>query len=120
MAFFRNVQLRWMPIRRTGGSITIALERPGASGDQGVYSDRIELSGIRPRFNFPDLSGNGRIERNWGYLQLAAIVRKIGWIDTTANPVNLGGSVVGWGIDVTSNLNLGSKNNVAKLGVVYG
>jgi hypothetical protein len=120
MAFFRNVQVRWMPIRSTKGSITIALERPGASGDQGVYSDRIELSGIRPRFNFPDLSGNGRIDRNWGYVQLAAIVRKIGWVDTTPNPVNLGGSIVGWGIDVTSNLNLGSKNNVAKLGFVYG
>ena len=119
MVFFRNVQVRWMPVRRKTGSVTIALERPGASGDQGVYADRIELSNIKPRFNFPDLSGNARIVRNWGYLQMAGIVRKIGWVDTSGNPVNLGGSVVGWGVNLTSNLNL-SKNNVAKLAFVYG
>jgi hypothetical protein len=119
MAFFRNVQVRWMPVRKKSGSVTIALERPGASGDQGVYADRIELSNIQPRFNFPDLSGNARIDRNWGYLQTAAIVRKIGWVDTSANTTNLGGSVVGWGIDLSSNLNL-SKKDVAKLSFVYG
>jgi hypothetical protein len=119
MVFFRNVQVRWMPIRSKKGGVTIAVERPGASGDQGIYAGHIELQNIRPRFNFPDLSGNARIERDWGYLQLAGIVRKIGWIDTGANPVNLGGSVVGWGVNVTSNLNL-SKKNLAKLAFVYG
>jgi len=119
MVFFRNVQVRWMPVRSKKGSITIALERPGASGDQGIYADRIELAGIRPRFNFPDLSGNARIVRDWGYVQMAGIVRKIGWIDTSNNPVNLGDSVVGWGVNLTSNLNL-SKKNVAKLAFVYG
>jgi len=119
MVFFRNVQIRWMPVRSKRGGVTIALERPGASGDQGVYADRIELKNIRPRFNFPDLTGNARIDRNWGYVQVAGIVRKIGWVDTSGNAVNFGGSVVGWGVNVTSNLNL-SKNNVAKLAFVYG
>ena len=119
MVFFRNIQVRWMPIRSKKGSVTLALEKPGGSGDQGVYADRIELNNIRPRFNFPDLSGNARIVGNWGYLQMAGIVRKIGWVDTSGNAVNFGGSVVGWGVDLTSNLNI-SKNNVAKLGFVYG
>ena len=119
MVFFRNVQVRWMPIRSNRGSVTIALERPGASGDQGVYADRIELANIRPRFNFPDLSGNARIVRDWGYVQMAGIVRKIGWVDTSGTAVNLGGSVVGWGVNLTSNLNL-SKKNVAKLAFAYG
>ncbi len=119
MVFFRNVQVRWMPIQSKKGGVTIALERPGASGDQGTYAGRIELQNIRPRFNFPDLSGNARIERDWGYLQVAGIVRKIGWVDTSTNTPNLGGSVVGWGVNVTSNLKL-SKNNLAKLAFVYG
>jgi len=119
MVFFRNIQVRWMPIRSKKGSVTLALEKPGGSGDQGVYADRIELNNIRPRFNFPDLSGNARIVGNWGYLQMAGIVRKIGWVDTSGSAVNFGGSVVGWGVDLTSNLNI-SKNNVAKLGFVYG
>ena len=119
MVFFRNVQLRWMPIRRRKASVTIALERPGASGDQGIYANRIELSNIRPRFNFPDLSGNVRIDRDWGHVQFASIVRKIGWVDTSGNPINLGGSVVGWGVNLSSNLKV-SKQNLAKLEISYG
>src|SRR4029079_15812139 len=46
MVFFRNVQLRWMPIRGDN-SLTLALERPGASGDAGIYSDRVELQNIK-------------------------------------------------------------------------
>ncbi|HSY36513.1 MAG TPA: DcaP family trimeric outer membrane transporter [Acidobacteriaceae bacterium] len=119
MVFFRNVQVRWMPVRKKGGSVTIALEKPGGSGDGGVYADRIELSNITPRFNWPDLSGNARIVGNWGYFQGAAILRKIGWVDTSENTTNLGGSVIGWGINLSSNLNL-SKKNVAKLEITYG
>ena len=42
MVFFRNVQLRWMPIQGDT-RLTVALERPGASADQGDFADRIEL-----------------------------------------------------------------------------
>ena len=119
MVFFRNVQIRWMPLRSSKGRITFALERPGASADQGVYADRIELQGVKPRFNFPDFSWQARMIRDWGYLQLAGIVRKIGWVDTNNTVPNLGGHAVGWGLNLSSNLNLGKKD-VAKLEVVYG
>jgi DcaP outer membrane protein len=36
MVFFRNVQVRWMPIRSDSTRLTFAVERPGASADQGV------------------------------------------------------------------------------------
>jgi DcaP outer membrane protein len=119
MVFFRNVQIRWMPLRNTRGRITFALERPGASADQGVYSSRIELQGVKPRFNFPDFSWQARMIRDWGYLQLAGIVRKIGWVDTNNDAFNLGGHAIGWGLNLSSNLKMG-KNDVAKLEVVYG
>ena len=38
-------------------AVTLALERPGASGDAGVYADRIELQNIKARFPLPDFSG---------------------------------------------------------------
>src|SRR5262249_9687219 len=41
MVFFRNVQFRWMPIMGDT-RLTIAIERPGASADGGVYADRVE------------------------------------------------------------------------------
>ena len=56
MVFFRNVQLRWMPVKGDH-SLTLALERPGASGDAGIYSDRVELQNIKARFPLPDFSG---------------------------------------------------------------
>src|SRR6187549_499576 len=40
MVFFRNVQARWMPLKGKN-AITIAIERPGASGDQGRFADRV-------------------------------------------------------------------------------
>ena len=119
MVFFRNVQIRWMPLRSETSRITIALERPGASADQGVYAGRIELQGIKPRFNFPDLSWQARMIRGWGYLQLAGIFRKIGWVDTNKDAFNLGGHAFGWGLNLSSNLKL-SKKDIAKLEVVYG
>jgi len=55
MVFFRNVQIRWMPLK--GDSrITVALERPGASADQGQYADRIELQNVKSHFPAPGMS----------------------------------------------------------------
>src|SRR3954452_10796925 len=67
MVFFRNMQVRWMPIQ--GDSrITIALERPGASADQGALADRIQAQDVRARFPLPDLSGEWRHAAKWGYV----------------------------------------------------
>jgi outer membrane DcaP-like protein len=119
MVFFRNVQFRWMPVRSDRSRVIVALERPGASADQGIYSDRIELQGVKPKFNAPDVSGQLRIMRGWGYLQLAGIFRKISWVDTNNDPFNLSDTVYGWGVNVTSNVKFGS-NDVGKFAVVYG
>ena len=40
MVFFRNVQVRYMPINDGNHQLWFALERPGATGDQGVLRDR--------------------------------------------------------------------------------
>jgi hypothetical protein len=119
MVFFRNVQLRWMPIQGSS-NVAIALERPGASADGGIYSDRVELSGIKPKFDLPDLSGHARIARSWGYVQGAGMLRKIGWTDNNRTATqDLSRNVLGWGVNGTSNLNFG-KNDVGKFEVVYG
>lgn len=119
MVFFRNVQFRWMPIQ--GAShVTIALERPGASADGGIYADRLELQGIRPQFKYPDLTGDARLARKWGYVQMGAIYRRIAWVDTIAtSTLNLSGATNGWGVNVSSNLKF-TKKDVGKFQVVYG
>jgi DcaP outer membrane protein len=117
MAFFRNVQVRWMPIQGDT-RLTIALERPGASGDQGDYADRIELQNITPHFPYPDVSAEFRLGGDWGYVEAAGIVRWIEWEDNLADQFDLSGDEVGWGINLTSNIKLG--DSVLRLGVVYG
>ncbi|HXZ80882.1 MAG TPA: DcaP family trimeric outer membrane transporter [Terriglobales bacterium] len=120
MVFFRNIQFRWMPIRSDNTRLTFAVERPGASADGGVYAGRIELQGVRPKFDLPDFSWQARFIRRWGYLQVAGIFRKISWQDTgNASPFPLGRDVLGWGINTSSNLKL-SKKDIARLQVVYG
>jgi DcaP outer membrane protein len=119
MVFFRNVQLRWMPIRTSRTELIFGLERPGASADQGVYAGRIELANVKPRFNLPDISGHLRMTGGWGYVQVGGIFRKIGWTDLGDTAYNFSGTAYGWGVNVTSNLKL-SHEDVARLAVVYG
>ena len=118
MVFFRNVQFRWMPLKGRN-SVTLAVERPGASADQGVFQDRIELQGIRPKFDLPDLSGNVRFTRDWGYLQVAGMLRRMKWVDTTADAFDLGGSAVGAGMNITSNLKF-TPNDTGRFAFVFG
>jgi len=119
MVFFRNVQLRWMPVKSERNDVTIALERPGATADQGVFTDRIELTGIRPKFNYPDLTGHVRFTRDWGYFQGAGIVRRIAWVDVFDDNFDLDGHAVGAGLSLSSNVNF-SKNNIGRFEFVYG
>lgn len=118
MVFFRNVQFRWMPLKGRN-SVTIALERPGASADQGRFEDRIELSGIRPKFDLPDLSGNVRFTRDWGYFQVAGMLRRIKWVDTLNDAFDLGGTETGAGLNFTSNVKFG-ENDVGRFAFVFG
>jgi hypothetical protein len=119
MVFFRNVQFRWYAWSNEKSNLVLALERPGASGDQGVYADRIELDGIRARFPLPDLSGAYKLTQNWGYVRVAGIVRSIKWDDTLDDQFELGGSATGWGLNLSSNLKAGAKD-VIRLQYVFG
>ena len=118
MVFFRNVQLRWMPLKGDT-SFTLALERPGASADQGVYAGRIELQDVKPRFPLPDLSAAYKYGAKWGYVRAAGILREMKWDDLNNDQFDLSGSATGWGINLSSNLNA-SKNDVVRLQFVFG
>ena len=120
MVFFRNVQVRWMPIRSDNTRLTFAVERPGASADGGVYADRIEVQGVKPKFDMPDFSWEARFIRRWGYARFGGIFRKISWVDTnTTDNVDLTGDAFGWGVNFSSNLKFG-KDTVGRFMVVYG
>jgi outer membrane DcaP-like protein len=120
MVFFRNIQFRWTPIKDDHSELVLALERPGASADPGTLAGRIDLSNVRSKFDAPDVSGHFRATRDWGYVQLAGMLRKITWVDTNPTPaLHIGDTVLGWGVNLTSNLNF-SKTNIGRFEIVYG
>jgi glutaminase A len=118
MVFFRNVQVRWMPIKGDS-NLTLALERPGASGDAGVFADRIELQNIRPRFPLPDFSGSYKYGQKWGYVRAAGMLRIIKWDDVLADQFDLSGDATGWGVNLSSNVKF-SKTDVLRFQFVFG
>jgi hypothetical protein len=118
MVFFRNVQVRWMPIKGDT-RLTLALERPGASGDAGVLADRIELQNVKGRFPAPDFSGEYRRGFSKGYVELAGIIRYIKWDDLLDDAFDLNGSAVGWGINLSSNYKA-TANDTVRFQLVYG
>ena len=118
MAFFRNLQVRWMPIKGDT-RLTLAIERPGASGDLGVLSDRIELKDVKPRFPAPDVSGEYRMGGKKGYIEFAGILRYMKWDDLNTDQFDLSGSEIGWGINVSSNLKV-SDGDTLRMQLVHG
>jgi len=118
LVWFRNVQFRWMPIMGKN-ALTIGVERPGASADNGSFSDRVELVGVVPKFDLPDFTANARFNRDWGYIQISGLLKRLKWVDTNNDVFNLNGSAVGWGVSVSSSPRF-NQNNVGHFQIVYG
>jgi DcaP outer membrane protein len=120
MVFFRNLQFRWTPYKKGESDFMIAAERPGATADGGVYAGHVELAGVTPQFTLPDLSVQGRWGGEAGHLQVAAIFRKLSWVDLNATPTsNIHGTILGWGVNTSANAKF-DKHDTGRFQVVYG
>lgn len=122
MPFFRNIQVRWMPLRGAN-KLSFALEKPGGSRDpaneeleQFIQSE----NSVRAHFPLPDLSAAFKLDRDWGYVRLSGILRRIEWQDEDTSNVDLSGETTGWGINLSSNIRLGPNGSVLKLLLVHG
>ncbi len=119
MVFFRNVQIRYAAIRGEN-ELFIALERPGASADAGSYRDREELDSVSPHLPLPDLSAHFKKSGDWGHVQLAGMLRYIGYQDLNVSGTHdISGYVIGWGLHFSTVLNL-TKMDVFRGSFVYG
>ncbi|GAB1309657.1 hypothetical protein KH5_23400 [Urechidicola sp. KH5] len=118
MVFFRNIQLRYMPIQGET-RMTLALERPGASADGGIYTDAIALTDVRFRFMVPDLSIEYRQATSFGYVELAGILRYISWEDASSEFFDLSGNALGWGLNLSSQIKI-NNNGLFKFQSAFG
>ena len=123
MVFYRNVQIRYAPIKTADKELFIALERPGAGADKGTISipELPSLDSVKAQLSAPDVSAHFKKRGKWGSVQLAGILRPIKWKDTRVNNFgnDLSGSVTGWGANLSAVLNLG-KSTVFRGSYVYG
>lgn len=123
MVFYRNVQIRYAPIKTADKELFIALERPGSGADKGTSSipEFSALDSVKAKLSAPDVSAHFKKRGKWGSVQLAGIFRPIKWEDTRVNNFgnDLSGSVTGWGANLSAVLNLG-KSTVFRGSYVYG
>jgi len=123
MVFYRNVQIRYAPIKTADKELFIALERPGSGADKGTSSipEFSALDSVKAKSSAPDVSAHFKKRGKWGSVQLAGIFRPIKWKDTRVNNFgnDLSGSVTGWGANLSAVLNLG-KSTVFRGSYVYG
>ena len=89
MVFVRNPQLRWTFWNRNGWKAAVALEHITNDVDTGNLRliDESLASNIRNDEKVPDLTAQVRYAGDWGHLQLAGVLRRVGYdtIGTTNN-----------------------------------
>ncbi|MHC2992451.1 hypothetical protein OB13_12955 [Pontibacter sp. HJ8] len=117
-AWLRNIQVRYTHAWEKG-RWAITLEQPGATSDEGIYAERIELQNVKPEFKVPDLTAEYRKIIESGYIELAGVLKWIKWEDTGNGPVNLSGNEIGWGFNISSTRQL-SRQTLFKGQLVYG
>lgn len=120
MVFLRNPQVRYT-FKSGPHQLAAALEKPGNDIDPGnIRTLDPELgSSIQNDEKLPDLTGQYRYTGDWGHVQLAGIVRRVGFetLGTVDNqPKN---HKTGWGVNLSSNIKVFSKD-VIHLAAVYG
>jgi hypothetical protein len=120
MIFFRNIQLRWTPMRTDHAKFAVALENPGSAIDVG---NAVNPEGWTAWNPYPDLTAQYRVNQAWGHAQVAGIVRWLGY----QNPdlINFpgisktSGHVLGGGINLSGSLKTKGKDQLLAQ-VAYG
>ncbi|MFO1394758.1 MAG: DcaP family trimeric outer membrane transporter [Steroidobacteraceae bacterium] len=114
MVFWRNVQFRWTPYRTDTSSFAIAIEQPSNDVDPGQIREYDpELgSNIQGNEQVPNLAMHWRTSGDWGHVQVAGLLRDIGY-DTKGTKNNKPkGSVTGWGVNLSGTINTWGKDRI--------
>ena len=120
MVFLRNPQIRFT--YKTGPhQFAVAVEQPSNDIDPGDIRliDSNIAAGLQGDEELPDLTAHWRYDGGWGHVQVAGILRRVGF-ETAGTPNNEpSDSKTGWGVNLTSNIKLLDKD-VLHLAAVYG
>ncbi|MFC1765044.1 DcaP family trimeric outer membrane transporter [Planctomycetota bacterium] len=117
MVFYRNVQLRYMPLQGDN-AVTLSLEKPGGSGDPGVLVGDPNVANMAGRWPLPDLAAHYRRTSDWGHFQAAGILRYAALDDNGTDAQDLSKEYLGWGLNLSANIKIA--NDTVRLQAVYG
>ena len=120
MVFVRNPQIRWTFWNRNGWKAAVALEHATDDIDTGNLRliDEDLATNIRNDEKLPDLTAQVRYQGKWGHVQLAGILRRVGYDTIGTDDNEPRGHQTGWGVDLTGSFKLSLAT--LRLGAVYG
>jgi hypothetical protein len=120
MAWLRNPQVRWTFWDRNGVTAAVALEHPSDDIDPGNIRliDEDVAANLQADEKVPDLTAAIRYGGKWGHVRLAGLLRRAGYETRGAVDNEPRGHQTGWGLDLTSAINISPVT--LKLGAVYG
>lgn len=123
MVFLRNPQIRWTPVSGAN-SFAVAIENPSNDIDSGQFREVADFPGAQGDQEWPDLTAQFRMTRDWGHAQIAGILR---WVGTEVIGDTGGGDLgviyddddTGWGINLTTVINVFERDAI-RAGYVFG
>jgi DcaP outer membrane protein len=115
MVFLRNPQLCYTQQAGEGMTWAVSLEAPNSVIDTGKLSqvDPSFGGGVTAHNRLPDLIGSLRVDRPWGHVKAAAIVRDVGYQTSTTSSGNPSGSKTGYGLNLSGVLKVFGRDSVS-------
>lgn len=114
MVFWRNVQIRWTPWKTENSSFAIGIEEPSNDVDTGQARefDPTLPEGIQSDEKIPNLAAHWRTKGDWGHVQVAGILRDLGYDTRDTKNNQPKGDVLGWGINLSGTVNTWGRDKI--------
>ncbi len=122
MVFLRNPQIRWTPYKTDTAHFSVAIERPGNDIDPGNVRliDEYSTAVIQNQEKVPDLTSQFRLDQGWGHVQVAGILRRVGFeYEIVPGQAWTTGYKTGWGVNLSGAIKTVGKDQIL-LQVVHG
>lgn len=115
MVFVRNPQLRISPYDKDGLRMAFSLEAPNSAIDTGRVNriDPALGASITGWNRAPDAVASLRLDRDWGHVRSAAIVRQVGFQNPAAPDGDPSGTRTGYGLNLSGALNAFGKDRLS-------
>lgn len=121
MIFVKNSGVRYTPVNTENYYFAASLELPGNDVDAGNIRilDPDLAANLVPSQKIPDLIVAGRVKGDWGHVRLAGVARRVGFETLGTPDGEPNGSEFGWGLNLTTVLNV-TGSTAVRAGGVYG